>query len=163
MGWKDVLTGELYISNNIYHEYYNVLFNLAVMYFSIGKCENNGDEAKIKEQIKYFQNAAYLFDKIKQEVPSFIPVKDIQPDMSSDYLTYAGYLSLANSQMLIYEIASKKGLAFELQAQLAKGVYELLSLAYNLAKETIKKHISDEVKAYLNNRRYYFLASSFLK
>lgn len=139
------------------------MFNLAVMYFSIGKFENHGDEAKIKEQIKYLQNAAYIFEKIKQEVPAVIPIKEIQPDLNSDYLTYAGYISIANSQILIYDIACKKGLAFELQAQLAKGIYEIFTLAHTLAKETLKKLITDDVKVYLNNRRFYYLCCSYLK
>lgn len=37
LAWKDVLTNEFYPSNNIYHEYYNVLFNLAVMYYLMVK------------------------------------------------------------------------------------------------------------------------------
>ena len=117
----------------------------------------------MKEQIKYFQYAAYLFEKIKQEVPGVIPMKEIQPDLSINFLSYASYLCQANSQILIYEVSIKKGLAFELQAQLAKGIYEILTLAYNLGKESLKKQISDEARIYLNNRRYYYFACSFIR
>lgn len=117
----------------------------------------------MKEQIKFFQYAAYLFDLIKQEIQTVIPTKEIQPDMSSDYLTYGNLMCLANSQLLIFEVASKKDLSFELQSQLAKGVYELFTIAYNLTKESLRKQISDEVRIYINNRRFYYLAISFLK
>lgn len=139
------------------------MFNLAVMYFSIGKYENHGDETKIKEQIKYFQYAAFLFDKIKQEVPTVIPSKEVQPDLSSDYLTYAGYIALANSQILIYEVAKKKNLALELQAKLAHGISDLFNFALNMSRETLKKNITDEVRSYLKNRRDYYLGCSYLK
>jgi|LauGreDrversion4_2_1035121.scaffolds.fasta_scaffold873252_1 hypothetical protein len=139
------------------------MFNLAVMYYAIGKFENHGDEAKMKEQIKYFQYAAFLFDKIKQEIPTVIPSKEVQPDLSSDYLTFAGYIALANSQILIYEVAKKKNLALELQAQLAHGISDLFNLAYSLSRETLKKHINDDVRIHLKNRRDYYLSCSYLK
>ena len=101
---------------------------------------------------------------IKKEIISVIPTNEIQPDLSSEFLTYANLICLANAQILILEIASIKGLAFQLQAQLAKGVYELFTLAYNLSKESsMKKATNDEVKIFLNNRRFYYLARSFLK
>ena len=117
----------------------------------------------MKESVKYFQYAAFIFDKIKQEIPAVVPLKEIQPDLSTNFLTYASYLCLANGQQLIYEVASKKVLAFELQAQLARGVFDIYTLAYNLAKESLKKQISEEARIYINNRRYYYFAYSLLK
>lgn len=117
----------------------------------------------MKEQIKFFQYSAFIFDKIKQEVPTVIPYKEVQPDLSSDYLTYAGYISLAYSQILIYEVSKKKNLALELQAQLAHGISDLFNLAFNLTKETLKKYISDDVRIYLKNRRDYYMCCSYLK
>ena len=35
LGWKDILNGDYYYSFNINHEYYSVLFNLAILYYSI--------------------------------------------------------------------------------------------------------------------------------
>ena len=90
-------------------------------------------------------------------------MKEIQPDLSLNFLSYASYLCQANAQILIYEVSTKKGLAFELQAQLSKGVYEIFTLVYNLAKESLKKQISEEARIYINNRRYYYLACSYIK
>ena len=117
----------------------------------------------MKDAIKYFQYAAYIFDKIKQDIPGVVPSKEIQPDLSTNFLTYASYLCLGNAQTLIFEVASKKCLALELQAQLARGVFDIFTLAYNLAKESLKNQISEECKIYLNNRRYYYFAYSLIK
>jgi hypothetical protein len=163
MGWRDILNGDYYYSYNINHEYYSCLFNLATLYFNIGRCDNGGDETKMKDAVKYFQYSAFIFDKIKQEIPTLVPAKDIQPDLNTNFLTYASYLSLANAQALVYEVASKKGLALELQAQLARGVFDIYTLAYNLAKESLKKQITEDIRIYLNNRRYYYFAFSLIK
>lgn len=125
--------------------------------------DHGGDETKMKEAVKYFQYAAYIFDKIKTEIPAVVPAKEIQPDLSTNFLTYASYLALANAQALVYEVAAKKGLALELQAQLARGVFDIITLAYNLAKESLKKQITEDVRVYLNNRRYYYFAYSLIK
>ncbi len=133
------------------------------MYYRLGKFEHGGDETKMKDAVKYFQYSSFVFDKIKQEITGVIPAKEIQPDLSTNFLTYASYLCLANAQSLIYEVAAKKGLALELQAQLARGVFDIYTLAYNLTKESLKKQITEECRVYLNNRRYYYFAFSLIK
>jgi hypothetical protein len=60
-------------------------------------------------------------------------------------------------------VAEKKNTAFELQSQLAKGIFELFTNALNLANDSLKKQIDDTVKGYLNSKRYYFLAMSCVK
>lgn len=59
-------------------------------------------------------------------------------------------------------MAELKGMALELRAQLAKGVFELYSSAYNLASDTLKKLIDENTKIYINNRRYYYSARAFV-
>lgn len=88
-GWKDTLKDDFYFSYNVNIEYYSAMFNLAVLYKHLGK-QHFGltEDVKLKEGIKYFQNAAWLFDKIKNELPTFIPAKEIQPDLSANYLSY---------------------------------------------------------------------------
>ena len=157
------MNNDFYYSYNIHHEYYSVLFNLAIIYYSLGRFDHGGDETKMKDAIKYFQYASFIFDKIKQEIPGVIPAKEIQPDLSTNFLTYASYLCLANAQSLIYEVAVKKGLSLELQSQLARGVFDIYTLALNLAKESLKKQINEECRIYLNNRRYYYFAFSLIK
>jgi hypothetical protein len=90
--WKDSLKNDNHTSYNVNLEYYSAMFNLAVIYRQIGKCYFGANEdGKLKEGIKSFQYAAWLFDKIKNEIPSFIPVKEINPDLSSTFLSYVKF------------------------------------------------------------------------
>lgn len=88
--WKDALRNEFYHSYNINFEYYSSYFNLAIIYVLMGKLlsKSSGDDSKLKEGIKYFQTAAWIFDNIKQEIPICIPAKETPPDLSSNYLSY---------------------------------------------------------------------------
>jgi tetratricopeptide (TPR) repeat protein len=88
--WKDTLTGDFFYSNNMNLEYYSVLYNLGVVYSLLGRATDitNPDleESKHKDAIKYFQYAAGIFDKIKQELPNCLPTKEICPDLSETNL-----------------------------------------------------------------------------
>lgn len=87
--WKDVLKDDFYNSYNVNFEYYSVLFNLGVLYHNLGKYSKGATEdSKLKEGIKYFQYAAWVFDKIKQELPTSLPVKEASFDLSTTYLSY---------------------------------------------------------------------------
>jgi len=46
---------------------------------------------------------------------------------------------------------------------LAKGVFDLYTQAYQLANESLKKIVSEESKILINNRRFYYVAISFIK
>jgi hypothetical protein len=95
-GWKDTLKNDFYYSYNVNLEYFSLLFNLAVCYNLLGNClsSKTDDDGLLKEGIKYYQYSAWLFDKIKNEVPTFIPTKEIQPDLSVNYLTYVIFFLL---------------------------------------------------------------------
>jgi hypothetical protein len=95
-GWRDVLKDSFYYSYNINLEYFSVLFNLAICYNCLGNAvaEKGDDDNLLKEAIKYYQHSAWIFDKIKNEVPIVIPVKEIQPDMTANYLTYVKSLNI---------------------------------------------------------------------
>ncbi len=88
-GWKDVLRNDFYYSYNINFEYYSAYFNLAILFVLMGKLQSKStDDAKLREGIKHFQTAAWIFDNIKQEIPVCIPAKETPPDLSSNYLSY---------------------------------------------------------------------------
>jgi hypothetical protein len=91
--WKDVLRNDFYYSYNINFEYYSAYFNLAIIYVLMGKLlsKSTGDDNKLKEGIKYFQTAAWIFDNIKQEIPICIQAKETPPDLSSNYLSYVKF------------------------------------------------------------------------
>lgn len=87
--WKDVLKNDLMSSYNSNFDYYSNFFNLAVCYYSLGMAVlPNDEEIKVKESIKNFQYAAWIFDNIKNELPNALPPKEIPSDMTPNYLTY---------------------------------------------------------------------------
>jgi programmed cell death 6-interacting protein len=60
-------------------------------------------------------------------------------------------------------VAERKKSSFELQAQLAKGIFDLYTQAYQLSNESLKKIVSEESRIFINNRRFYYVAISFIK
>lgn len=87
--WKDTLTDEKYTSNSIHFEYYSVFFNIGLIYFEMGKSLYfSDDENKLKEGVKYFQTAAWIFDRIKEEYQLYIQVDNIQPDLQMSYMSF---------------------------------------------------------------------------
>jgi len=93
--WKDTLTGDFFYSNNMNLEYYSNLYNLGVVYSLLGRATDimNSDleESKHKDAIKYFQHAAFIFDKIKQEIANNLSAKEISPDLLENNLTFVHY------------------------------------------------------------------------
>jgi hypothetical protein len=87
--WRDVIKNDFWYSNNVNFEYYSSLFNLAIAYSCLGSSIlSSDDEVKLKEGIKYFQFSSWLFDNIKNELPSLIPAKETPTDMTQNFLTY---------------------------------------------------------------------------
>lgn len=60
-------------------------------------------------------------------------------------------------------VAERKQSSFELQSQLAKGIFDLLTSVYNLANDSLKKTINEETRMYLNIKRFWYAAISFTK
>jgi hypothetical protein len=70
---------------------------------------------------------------------------------------------LAQGQSCLIKVAEKKATNFELQAQLAKGICDLFAQAYSLTNDSLKKFAEEDVKAFLNSKRFFFAAKSFFK
>jgi hypothetical protein len=64
---------------------------------------------------------------------------------------------------MLLEIAERKNMSAELRAQLAKGISDLYTSAYNLVIDSLKKLVDDPIKIYLNNRRFYYGAIAAIK
>jgi hypothetical protein len=60
-------------------------------------------------------------------------------------------------------VADRKNSSGEIRAQLAKGIFEMYSSAYNLANESLKKIIEEPYRYLLNNKRYYYLAQACIR
>ena len=68
--WSDTITNNLWTSNNVNFEYYNVLFNIASLYFHLGYQKSQSskvDKNLRKEAIKDYKYSLYLFTLIKDE------------------------------------------------------------------------------------------------
>jgi len=65
--------------------------------------------------------------------------------------------------MYVLELAAKKNLDLGLQSQLARGVYDLFTTSYNIAKESMVKIFPDEVRIFLNNRRFFYYGLAYYK
>lgn len=70
---------------------------------------------------------------------------------------------MAQAQTMLLEIAERKNMSPELKAQLAKGISDLYTSAYNLVIDSLKKFIDEATRIYLNNRRFYFAALAAIK
>jgi hypothetical protein len=87
--WLDTLTNDYVKSSNPYFEYYNILYNLACVYFLLGCYFNNvSEEDRIREGIKYFQHASFMFEKLIREVPMNLKQNEILSDLSTSNLSY---------------------------------------------------------------------------
>lgn len=93
--WRDTLMDEKYTSNSIHFEYYSVLYNLGIVYFETGKSFFvSDDDLKLKEGVKQFQTAAWIFDRIKEEYQLYIQSANIQPDLQISYMSFVSFLYL---------------------------------------------------------------------
>jgi hypothetical protein len=63
----------------------------------------------------------------------------------------------------VLELAAKKELDPGLQSQLGRGVFDLLTSAYNISKDSMAKLFSEETRIYLNNRRFFYYGLSYFK
>jgi hypothetical protein len=171
--WKDVLKNDFMSSYNLNFDYFSNFFNLGVCYYSLGMAFlPNDEEIKLKESIKNFQYAAWIFDNIKNDLPDAISPKEIPSDMTPNYLTYVrinikllkcSYMCLIQAQIYLFTVAERKQSSNELQSQLAKGIFDLFTSAYNLAFDSLKKIINEETKFYLNIKRFWYASISFIK
>ena len=82
--WEDTITGDSFISNNINFEYYNILFNLASLFFNSGYKKStspNIDKNLRKESIRDFKYSLYLFNIIGNEAINYIPQNELPNDL----------------------------------------------------------------------------------
>ena len=164
--WKDIFKNKAWSSYSINFEYYNVMFNLAMIYCIMGILITNecgDDEERLKESVKYFRYASGLFDTIKNDASNGIPAKELPPDLGYSYMSYCSYICTAFGQINLVKVAMKKKTNFDLQSQLLKGIVEMLNSAYLLSNESLKKNLDDNTKLIVYNRKNYYEALCYSK
>ena len=164
--WKDIFKNKIWSSYSINFEFYNVMFNLAMIYCIMGIMITNecgDDEERLKESVKYFRYASGLFDTIKNDASNGIPAKELPPDLGYSYMSYCSYICIAFGQINLVKVAMKKKTNLDLQSQLTKGICEMLNSAYLLTNESLKKFLDDTAKLLVFNRKNYYEALCYSK
>ena len=163
--WTDTIKGSKYSSYNIFFEIYNSMFNLATCYYNLATQLGKNATEKIghKEACKYYRQAMYLYDVIKEEANLKIIEKELPLDLFPPHLDYCKILCEIQGQLEIYYIAtetSKKD--FTLRAKLLNVVSELYANAKVLSEgPQTKKGTKDELEYFLINRSEYYKALMF--
>ena len=88
--WSDTVKDSNNSSYNVNHEIYANLFNLALCNNFIMKLidPDSDEELKVKETLKNLEFSAGIIEKIKIELPTLMPEKEIPIDMSDKYLQF---------------------------------------------------------------------------
>ena len=160
--WTDTIKGSKYSSYNIFFEIYNSMFNLATCYYNLATQLGKNATEKIghKEACKYYRQAMYLYNVIKEEANLKIIEKELPLDLFPPHLDYCKILCEIQGQLEIYYIAtetSKKD--FTLRAKLLNVVSELYANAKVLSEgPQTKKGTKDELEYFLINRSEYYKA-----
>ena len=158
--WNDTLKGSTWHSYSIWFELYNCLFNLAVSYYSLGMSVGKAatDKNGHKEASKYFKNANYIFNVIKEEAITKIPEKELPYDLFPGHMDYCMSLCEIKGQLEIYNIAKETSpKEFSLHSKLALGLSTLYGKARSLCDgPQTRKGTNDYIIAFLENRVHYY-------
>ena len=159
--WDDTLTGNSLTSNNINFEYYNILFNLAIIYFYLGYKKSNMefiDKNLRKEAIKDYKHSLYLFNTIKEEAINNISQNEFPLDLHPMYCEYNITLCIIYGQIEIVKIAEETSPnEFALRGKLLMGISENFNKAYNMSNDgPLREGENECFKNYLLNRSFYY-------
>ena len=154
--WNDTIKGSQWRSYSIWFEVYNTLFNLAVLYYFLGINVSKASTDKIghKEASKYFRNAMYIFNVIKEEAMTKIPEKELPYDLFPGHMDYCMALCEIKGQKEICDIDKETSpKEFPLHSKLALGLSNLYEKARNLSNgPQTKKGTSNYIISFLENR-----------
>ena len=166
--WTDTITGNSWGSFNINFEYYNVLFNIASLYFHLGYLKSISpkiDKSLRKESMKDYKYALYLFNIIKDEANKKIEQRDLPYDLYPSYCDYCATLCIIYGQIEIVKIAEETNPnEFALRGKLLMGISENYHKAYMLSNnDPAKMGGQDVFRNYLLNRYFYYKSLAYKK
>ena len=167
--WTDIVKSGKYVSHNIYFEYYNSLFLLALMYYrvALNLLQDNNMSIRSKEVAKEIgdslRQTKSLIDIIKHESTSTLPVNESCPDLSGSFLQFlstylGGFVQVYTLKFLEF------GNNYSLQAKIAMGASSLFKQSIQLTSDALVMKIVDEqYKSYLMYLSEYYQAEAYLK
>ena len=117
----------------------------------------------IKYACKYMQQAAWVFEDLKQNVSQLKP-GDCSPDFTNEALSMLSNLMLAQSQYLFYKMASDNKKSPELLSKVALQISEYFKKAYDYSQmnTAIKAHDKGRFAGILEYHDKYFEGSAWL-
>lgn len=159
--WTDTIKQKNWKSHNINFEYYNVLYNLAAVYYILGleSGANSKEDKNIKkEAVNHFKKALSLFRILKDEAYASISQSELPYDLYPNHLEFCEKLCLIAGQKYILQIAEitspKEHL---LQARLACCILDHYNKAFSLSNTPpVTYGGSSEFRNYLNNRVFFY-------
>ena len=166
--WTDTICSKEWKSYNIYFEIYNCMFNLGVIYFSLGynlSKNTKDDKNKSKEAVNYFKHALYLFDRLRNTAYSAINSKELPYDLHPSHLKYLAQMCIIYGQIEIIEVARQlPKQEYLLQAKLVLGISEAFKSAAKLSNiKPTSKSFKEEFREFLFNRVQYYRAVMYQK
>ena len=166
--WTDTITGNLWGSFNINFEYYNVLFNIASLYFYLGYLKSISPKINKelrKEAIKDYKYSFYLFNIIRDEAHKKIEQRDLPYDLYPSYCEYCINLCIVYGQIEIVKIAEETNPnEYALRGKLLMGISENYHKAYMLSNaDPAKMGGNDVFRNYLLNRYFYYKSLVYKK
>ena len=166
--WTDTIKGNMWHSNDINFEYYNILFNIACLYFRLGYEKSllqNINKQLRKEAIKDYKHSLYLFEILKKEAHKKIAREELPIDLWPEYCEYFSTLCIIYGQIEIVKIAEETSPNdFSVRGKLILGICENYIKAYQLSKKEPTNFGGDEnFRNYLLNRCNYYKGMMFKK
>ena len=165
--WTDVIHGKRWVSYNVEFEYYNLLYNLATLYFLMGIMIGKEAKEKVnecKEAMNKYKNAMYVFNVIKEEAVKKINQRELPFDLYPPYLDFCIECCTIAGSVEILTISKQKNLESTLEAEICLGLAKSCSKALNLSKTPPLDSGGDtKFRNFLENRIIYYEALSFAK
>ena len=166
--WSDTICSKEWKSYNIYFEIYNCMYNLGVIYYTLGNhlASKAKDDKNInKEAVNSYKHALYLFDRLSNTAYSAISTSELPYDLYPSHLKYLSQLCIINGQIEIIEVSQKLSqVDFLLQAKLLCGLEASFKNAYNLSMtKPTNKGGKDEFRSFLYNRHQYYRGIMYQK
>lgn len=104
--WTDSFSGDRVESYSLVFDAINCKYNYGVCLARIA-CFMNLEGDGIKYACKYMQQAAWVFEDLKQQVTQLKP-GECSPDFTNECLSMLSNLMLAQAQYLFYKLATEK-------------------------------------------------------
>ena len=129
--WGDSFAKQVVASPSALFDALSSKYNYAVCLARIA-CYMNLEGDGIKYACKYMQQAAWVFDSLKNEVGSLKP-GETGPDFTSEVLSMLAALCLAQGQYLFYKLATEKKQSAEMLAKVSTKISEYFKEANGFA------------------------------